>query len=99
MIGRGQPDLAELLLRSRSWADLLGDGVDDDGAVVVDEDGVALDQLEAVQFGERGGEPGGGGQVGAAEQRGAAELSRAPRSIARGVGGERDDATSSSTSA
>ena len=47
LIGRGQPDLAELLLRSRSWGDLLGDGVHDDRAFVVDQDGVALDQLEA----------------------------------------------------
>ena len=47
--GRGQPDLAQLLRDGVHLVTLLRDGVDDDGALFVDEDGVALDQLEALE--------------------------------------------------
>ena len=52
---------------------LLGDGVDDDGALFVDEDGVALDQLEAGDLGQRGRQAGGGAEISLLEERGAAE--------------------------
>ena len=56
----------------------------------MDEDGVALDQLEAGDLRERGRQARGGRQVGARDQCGAAEASDG-RLDARGRGGERDD--------
>ena len=97
--GRGQADLAQLLRDGVHLADLLGDGVDDDGALFVDEDGVALDQLEAGELRERGREAGGGGEVGAGEQRARRGGCASAASTRSGVAGSGTTATSSNASA
>ena len=64
--GRGQPDLAQLLRDGVHVAISLAMASTTTAPLFVDEDGVALDQLEARELGERGRHARGGGEVGAA---------------------------------
>ena len=89
--GRGQADLAQLLGDGVHCAVSLATASTTTAPSFVDEDGVALDQLEAGDLRERGRQAGGGGEVGAREQRRRRGGCGARALDALGRRGERDD--------